>query len=121
MSELNQATPVPDKAAPIRASRFSPRASLSKVALLGGVLVAGVALGAGGLAAASAQTPGWLMGGKGWQDGSRLERIQGFTRRALDGVGATSDQQAKIHDIIAATYGDIAPSREDRDALRKQA
>jgi periplasmic protein CpxP/Spy len=117
MSEMNTATPPPDKTPAIRASRFAGRATLARTALLGSVLVAGVALGAGGLAAASAHGLGWMGGGGGWSEGSRLERIQGFSRRILDGVGATSTQQAKIHDIVAATYGEVTKLRADHIAM----
>ena len=93
-----------------------PRRLFSRYVLLGGVLAAGVALGAGGLAAAA------IGGGHfgGWH-GPRLERIQAFAKRALDGVGATSDQEAKIHDIVASTFGDLVPEPGTRGELRKQA
>jgi Spy/CpxP family protein refolding chaperone len=122
MSEMNErepshTSPIP----PIRASRFGRSGHLARVALLGGVFVGGVALGAGGLAAASAHGGSWMMGGPGWHEGSRLERLQGFSRRILDGIGADSSQQAKIHDIIASTFKEVAPAEGERQALRRQA
>ncbi|WP_181161217.1 Spy/CpxP family protein refolding chaperone [Labrys okinawensis] len=95
--------------APVPARRW-PR-----VLVLGGAMAAGIALGAGGLAAAA------VMGGGGWHHGPRLERIQNFVRMSLDSVAATSEQEAKVHDIIAAAYTDLAPKPEDRAAFRKQA
>lgn len=86
-----------------------------RVLVLGGAMAAGIALGAGGLAAAA------VMGGGGWHHGPRLERIQNFVRMSLDSVAATSEQEAKVHDIVAAAYTDLAPKPEDRAAFRKQA
>jgi Spy/CpxP family protein refolding chaperone len=43
-----------------------------------------------------------------------------MAERTLDSVGATSDQVAKVHDIIAAAYNDMQPMREKRAAFRKQ-
>jgi periplasmic protein CpxP/Spy len=84
--------------------------------MLGGVMAAGVVLGAGGLAGAA------MVGGHmGWHHGPRLERIQGFVRTALDGVGATSDQEAKVHDIVASAFTDLAPKPDEDTAFRKQA
>ena len=98
----------------------SPNASVParrwpRVLVLGGAMAAGIALGAGGLAAAA------VMGGGGWHHGPRLERIQNFVRMSLDSVAATSEQEAKVHDIVAAAYTDLAPKPEDRAAFRKQA
>jgi Spy/CpxP family protein refolding chaperone len=99
--------------APMRASRRP--GAWSRAGLLGAVLVAGVALGAGGLAAAAAAGP------MGWMGGSHLERIQGFVKRAFDGVGATSEQEAKAHDIVAAAFNGMEPDFGKRRELRKQA
>jgi protein CpxP len=85
--------------------------------LLGGTLAVGMAMGAAGLAGAA------VVGDHmGWQHhGPRLERIQGFVRMALDSVAASSDQEAKVHDVIATAFTEIAPKPEDRAAFRKQA
>jgi periplasmic protein CpxP/Spy len=80
-----------------------------------GVLACGVALGAGGLAAAAGMNP------MGWNQGARLAFLQGAIVHALDSVGASSDQEAKIHDIVAAKFLELAPKPEDHEALRKQA
>ncbi len=80
--------------------------------LLAGALVGGAALGAGGLALAA--TPA------AWNHGPRLERVQSFVLRALDSVGATTVQEAKIHDIIAVNLADVERDRSDHDALRTQ-
>jgi protein CpxP len=79
-----------------------------------GTLTGGIAIGAGGLALAAA--PGHF----GWPHGPRLERIQRFVAGALDSVGATAAQEAKVHDIIAASFADIAPDPKERDAVHKQ-
>ena len=73
-----------------------------------------MALGAGGLAAAA-------VGQGGWHNGPPLARIQGFVERAFDSVGATSAQEARAHDIVAAAFKDFEPLRGKRDALRTQA
>src|SRR6185295_16976339 len=57
----------------------------------------------------------------GWHGGPPLARIQAFVERAFDSVGATSQQEAKAHDIVAATFKDFEPMRARRDALRKEA
>jgi protein CpxP len=80
-----------------------------------GVLTFGVALGAGGLAFAAG------MEHMGWRHGPHLAMIQGFVQRALDSVGATSAQEAKVHDIIAAKFTEVAPNPEEHEAMRKQA
>ena len=101
--------------APMSAPKLVTRRRFGRSLVIGGVLLAGVALGAGGLAAAAA--------GKGFgfmPHGPRLERIQGFVRMALDSVGATSDQEAKVHDIVAKSFDELAPKPGDHDAFRKQ-
>lgn len=80
-----------------------------------GVLTFGVALGAGGLAFAAG------MEHMGWRHGPRLAMVQAFVQRGLDSVGATSEQEAKVHDIIAAKFTEIAPNPEEHQAMRKQA
>jgi periplasmic protein CpxP/Spy len=82
---------------------------------LAGVLTFGVALGAGGLAFAAG------MEHMGWRHGPHLAMIQGFVQHTLDSVGATSEQEAKVHDIIAAKFTEIAPNPEEHQAMRKQA
>lgn len=80
-----------------------------------GVLACGVALGVGGFAAAAGMDAG------AWRQGARLAFVQGAVAHALDSVGASADQEAKIHDIIAAKFADIAPKPDDHEALRKRA
>ena len=86
-----------------------------RAATMVGVLAFGVALGAGGLAAAAG------MNAMGWREGARLAFLQGAVTHALDSVGASADQEAKIHDIVAAKFAEIAPKPDDHEALRKQA
>ena len=87
-----------------------------RVLLLSASMAAGIVIGAAGLAGAA------MMGGHmGWHHhGPRIERIQNFVRMSLDSVAATSDQEAKVHDIIASAFTDLTPKPEDRMALRKQ-
>ena len=85
-------------------------------ALVAGVLVGGVALGAGGLAVA-ATVPGHAE----WGHGPRLELIQQFVGRELDFVGAMAAQEAKVHDIIAAAFATLQQDPVQRNGLRKQA
>ena len=89
-----------------------------RTATLIGVLAAGVALGAGGLAAVAA---GAGMDPAAWRQGARLTFVQHAVTRALDSVGASSAQEAKVHDIIAAKFAEIAPNPDDHEKLRKQA
>jgi protein CpxP len=88
-----------------------------RVLVLGTTMAAGIVIGAAGLAGAA------MVGDHmGWRHhGPRLERIQNFVRMSLDSVAATSDQEAKVHDIIASAFTDLTPKPEDRMALRKQA
>jgi periplasmic protein CpxP/Spy len=88
-----------------------------RILLLGSAMAAGIIIGAAGLAGAA------MVGNHmGWRHhGPRLERIQNFVRTSLDSVAATSDQEAKVHDIIASAFTDLTPKPEDRMAMRKQA
>jgi Spy/CpxP family protein refolding chaperone len=79
-----------------------------------GVLACGVALGAGGLAAAAG------MDHMAWR-GARLAFLQHAVAHALDSVGANAAQEAKVHDIIAAKFAEISPKPDDHEAMRKQA
>ena len=71
------------------------------------VVVGAVALCAGGFALATA--------GPGDQHGPHLARIQHFVRDALDSVGATAAQEAKVHDIIAANLDSVRPDPKVRE------
>lgn len=88
-----------------------------RILLLGSTMAAGIVIGAAGLAGAA------MVGDHmGWrQHGPRLEHIQNFVRMSLDSVAATSDQEAKVHDIIASAFTDLTPRPEDRMAMRKKA
>ena len=81
-----------------------------------GVLACGVALGVGGAAAVAAGVDPMA-----WRQGARLTFVQRAVARALDSVGASAAQEAKVHDIIAAKFAEIAPNPDDHEALRKQA
>jgi periplasmic protein CpxP/Spy len=80
-----------------------------------GVLTAGLALGAGGYAVAAAGVDHL-----GWKRGAHLALAQAAVARALDSVGANAAQEAKVHDIIAVKFAEIAPNPGDHEALRKQ-
>ncbi len=41
--------------------------------------------------------------------------------RALDSVGASAEQENKVHDIVAAKFAEIAPDPDEHAALRKHA
>jgi Spy/CpxP family protein refolding chaperone len=81
-----------------------------------GILACGVALGVGGAAAVAAGADGM-----GWRHGARLTFVQHAVARALDSVGASAAQEAKVHDIIAAKFAEITPNPDEHEALRKQA
>ena len=56
-----------------------------------------------------------------WRQGARLTFVQRAVARALDSVGASAEQEAKVHDIVAAKFAEIAPNPADHENLRKQA
>jgi periplasmic protein CpxP/Spy len=78
-------------------------------------LAFGIAIGAGGLAIGAG------MDQFGWRQGMRLAMIQQGASRMLDSIGANAAQEAKIHDIIAAKFAEIAPDPKQHEAMRKQA
>lgn len=83
--------------------------------VLGGVLLGGMIVGAGGFALAQG-APGPF----GWHHGPHLERIQQHILHALDGVGATTAQETKIHDIVAAAFADMDHDQADMGTMRQQ-
>ena len=108
--------PEPPLREPVRERRRDrfftwPRFAMFSAALVFGFMlgVAGFALAAGGFD----QT--------GWGHGPRLALAQRAVSHALDSVGASAEQEAKGHDIIAAKFADIAPDPKERAAMRKQA
>jgi Spy/CpxP family protein refolding chaperone len=80
-----------------------------------GALAFGIAIGAGGLAVAAG------MDHFGWRQGWRLAMIQEGASRMLDSIGVSATQEAKVHDIIAAKFAEIAPDPKQHEAMRKQA
>jgi Spy/CpxP family protein refolding chaperone len=79
-------------------------------------------VGGFGLAAAGyAATATGAADGTGWREGMRLAFVQRAVSRALDGVGASSAQEAKIHDIVAARLAELGQNPDERAAMRKQA
>jgi Spy/CpxP family protein refolding chaperone len=77
-------------------------------------MVGGFGLAAVGYAATTADGPGW-------RDGMRLAFAQRAVSRALDSIGASAAQEAKIHDIVAARFAELGPNPDERAAVRKQA
>ena len=110
--------PEPPIQAPQPKSARSGASPWLRTVTLIGVLAGGVALGAGGLAAVAA---GAGMDPMAWRQGAHLTFVQRAVARALDSVGASAAQEAKVHDIIAAKFAEIAPNPDDHDKLRKQA
>ncbi len=80
-------------------------------AVFAGVL----ALGLGAYAATAATE------GADWRQGARLAFVQRMIGRALDSVGASAEQENKVHDIVVAKFAEIAPNPEEHAALRKHA
>ncbi len=80
-------------------------------AVFAGVL----ALGLGAYAATAATE------GADWRQGARLAFVQHMIGRALDSVGASAEQENKVHDIVVAKFAEIAPNPEEHAALRKHA
>ena len=95
--------------------RKRPFAWRRSLALLG-VLAGGVAIGAGGFALADAG-----IDQLGWKQGARLAIVQHVVAHALDTVGASAEQEAKAHDIIAIKFAEVAPDPRQHEAMRKQA
>jgi Spy/CpxP family protein refolding chaperone len=78
-------------------------------------MVGGFGLAAAGYAATAATDE------TSWREGMRLAFVQRAVSRALDSVGASAAQEAKIHDIIAARFAELGPNPGERAAMRKQA
>jgi Spy/CpxP family protein refolding chaperone len=117
MTDSDNISQPPEAVAPeprLRSGVFTwPRAFAFAGVLAGGIALG--ALGAGGLAIAAG------MDHFGWNHGSRLAFVQGAVTRALDSIGANAAQEARIHDIVAAKFAEIAPDPKQHEAMRKQA
>jgi periplasmic protein CpxP/Spy len=96
---------------PPKTGFFSWRGALA----ITGALAFGVMIGAGGLAVAAG------MDHFGWRQGWRLAMIQQGASRVLDSIGASAEQESKVHDIIAERFAEIAPDPKQHEAMRKQA
>jgi Spy/CpxP family protein refolding chaperone len=96
-----------------KAPASAPRRRYLRRSLLAlGILVGG---GTGGFALA--------MGGPfhgPWDPGRRLERMQSVSKRALDAVGATSEQENRIHDIIASAFTAVTKDAKPNEDMRKR-
>ncbi|MEH3144683.1 MAG: periplasmic heavy metal sensor [Methylobacterium frigidaeris] len=94
------------------------RSTLRRVLLATGLLIGG---GAGVAYAMAGPFGGGFGPGLGHRDPAhRLERMQAMARRALDGVGATSDQENKVHDIIATAFAAMQKEAKTDDDTRKR-
>lgn len=110
---MNTATDTNPSVQPRAAGKPSAwRRGAIAVALVAG----GFVLGAGTLASAG----GMPWHGGGFHHGPRIGMIQHFVRNALDNVGASTAQENKVHDILAATYTELEKDKPDRQAMRKQ-
>ncbi|MGY2051974.1 periplasmic heavy metal sensor [Methylobacterium sp. JK268] len=113
MTDASTTGPTSESARPAAA----PRRRLLRPALLG----LGILVGAGTAGFALATTAPFQGGPFGWDPGRRLAGLQFMTRRALDAVGATSDQENRIHDTIASAAAALAkegaPATEMREKL----
>ena len=91
------------------------RQSAIALVLVGG----GFVLGAASLAAAHGDMGG--MGG--WHHhhhGPKVGMIQHMVHGALDNVGATTAQEDKVHDIIAAAYTQLDTKGDAKGAMKTQ-
>jgi len=79
------------------------------------VFIGTLALGLGAYAATAATE------GADWRQGVRLAFVQHMIGRVLDSVGASAEQENKVHDIVVAKFAEIAPNPEEHAALRKHA
>ncbi len=107
MSMANEAGGTPG---PVPVRRRTARPWLLAVC----ALIGGAVGGTGGFALAAGP---W---GGGWHRGFNLERAQAMVLRALDGVGASTAQEAKVHDILATTFATVGQDGDDRRAAGKQ-
>ncbi len=96
------------------AATSRPLSRWRRSVLMSGALLSGIIVGAGGLALAATAPYGQA------RQGHRLERMQHVVLSALDAVGATTAQEAKIHDIIATTFADQGQDGQARRALHQQ-
>ncbi len=113
MSETSLEPTRPGEARPAH----PPKRRFLRRSLLGLGVVAG--LGVGGYALAmGGGFPGGFHGP--WDLARRLERMQAFSKRVLDGIGASTDQENKIHDIIATAFTAVNKDRKPPEEIRKR-
>src|ERR1700722_12064272 len=117
MTDIDNAPlrPEPPMRQPARNDARTGSSAWRRAFALVGVLTLGLALGAGGFAFAAAE-----MDPMSFHHGARLAIVQRVVAHALDAVGATSTQEAKIHDIIAARFAEIAPNPKEHEAMRAE-
>jgi Spy/CpxP family protein refolding chaperone len=103
----------PTGQAPVKTLRLRfLRPTVFSLAILLGGGTAGFALAMGGAS---------LGGVSGdWDAGRKLAGLQFMTRRALDAVGATSDQENRVHDTIASAAAALAKEGPPVADMHKQ-
>lgn len=91
------------------------RSAWLRAGALAACMMGGFGLAAAGYAATAGSH------GAEWREGMRLAFVQHAISHALDSVGASAEQEAKIHDIVAARFAELAPNPDEHAAMRKQA
>lgn len=105
MSKMRQSIPTATLAGVRRRLRFG-------VVVIAALVGGGIG-GTGGFALAAGD---W----HGWHDAHRLEHVQAMLAHALDGVGATTAQEAKVHDIVASAATAMMGDKASHAAMRQQ-
>ena len=80
------------------------------------VVACGFVLGAGGFVATASG-----MDHFGFEQGAQMAVLQFAIARTLDSVGASSAQEAKAHDIVAAKFAKVVSGLDQFQALRERA
>ncbi len=92
------------------------RRAWPRVIVAAGLVACAVALGAGDFVGTAVGMEHF-----GWGQGARMAMVQHVVAHALDSVGATSAQEAKAHDIVAAKFAEMGSDTDQADAMRKHA
>lgn len=117
MTDTNSTVQQPHSLPQTTHSTGGRRSAWLRPLALAGFIVGGAALAVGGYAATATNAED----GMAWREGMRLAFVQHAVSHALDSVGATAAQEAKIHDIVAARFAELGPNPKEHAAMRKQA
>ena len=112
--DVSNEQPAPQPVPPVARGSIWRRGALGV-----GLVVGGFALGAVTLASAGGMPWHGNHWGGHW-GGPRIGMIQHVVHGALENVGATTAQEDKIHDILAATYTDLDRDKAGHEQFRKQ-